>query len=274
MPYQTQGVVIRNRRIKSVYYLMEIECPPIAAAIKPGQFIMLKISDNHSPLLRRPFSVYKSYPENHTRKTRKNHFSILYKEVGKGTKMMSQFRKGRKMDILGPLGNGFSIPSSSTFDKVVLIGGGIGIVSLYSLAEVFKESVLYVLIGGKTVDDILCLEDFKKLKSKVFVATEDGSLGLKGTAIDLFLSLRDQFKKERVSIYSCGPMAMLRALQRKVKTKNLICQASLETRMACGIGACWGCVVRTNDPITPFHRVCKDGPVFNIRDILWEGEAP
>ena len=271
MPLQTDGIVVKNGRIKSLYFVLGIYCPPIANQIKPGQFVMLKVSDDRSPLLRRPFSVYKSYPVSHPEKRKRGYLFILYKIVGKGTRKMTTLKKGQKVNLVGPLGNGFTLPPLPSSTNSVLIGGGIGIVSLYPLAEALKGKNISVFIGGKTQDDILCVEDFKKFKSNIFIATEDGSLGVKGTVIDLFLSKRKKIKKnEKVYIYACGPVAMLKTLAGTVKFKNFICQASLEARMGCGFGACWGCVVKTDDPKTPYQRVCKDGPVFHLKDIIWE----
>jgi dihydroorotate dehydrogenase electron transfer subunit len=271
MPFQTDGTVIKNRRVKSLYFILEIDCPPIANTIKPGQFIMLKVSDDSSPLLRRPFSVYKSYPNNHPEKNKRGCLFIYYKEVGKGTQKMTTLKKGQKLNLIGPLGKGFTFPSLPCSGNIILIGGGVGIVSLYPIAEALKTRKLFVFIGGKTKDDILCLEDFKKHHSKIFVATEDGGLGYRGTVIDLFFSQRKIFtKKEKYYLYSCGPVAMLKSLARIVKLRNFICQASLEARMGCGFGACWGCVIKTNRPHTPYQRVCQEGPVFPLKDILWE----
>jgi dihydroorotate dehydrogenase electron transfer subunit len=270
MPLQTKGMVVKNGKIKSLYYLLEIYCPPIANKINAGQFIMLKVSDSHSPLLRRPFSVYKSYPASHPEKKKRGQMSILYKKVGIGTQMMTEFKKGQKVDLIGPLGNGFTLPAPSPSPTIILIGGGVGIVSLYPLAEAWKGSKLSVFIGGKTRDDILCAEDFKKLNSTIFIATEDGTLGSKGTVIELFLSQHKRVIKNKSHyIYSCGPAEMLKELARVVKSKGFICQASLESRMGCGFGACWGCVVKTNDPKAPYQRVCKEGPVFHLEDIAW-----
>ena len=196
MPFQTDGIVIKNRRIKSLYFLLGIYCPPIANQIKPGQFIMLKVSDDRSPLLRRPFSVYKSYPDNHPEKRKRGCLFILYKKVGKGTQKMTTFQKGQKVNLIGPLGNGFTFPPLPSSANIILIGGGVGIVSLYPLAEALKGKKLFVFIGGKTQDDILCVEDFKKFNSNIFIATEDGSLGFKGTVVDLFLSQRKIFQKK------------------------------------------------------------------------------
>jgi dihydroorotate dehydrogenase electron transfer subunit len=139
------------------------------------------------------------------------------------------------------------------------------------LAEALKGRKLFTFIGGKTQHDILCTKDFKIFNSNIFVATEDGSLGTKGTVVDLFLSQRKKFKRdEECYLYACGPVAMLKALAGIAKLKNFTCQASLEARMGCGFGACWGCVVKTNHPKTPYQRVCKEGPVFILKDILWE----
>jgi dihydroorotate dehydrogenase electron transfer subunit len=271
MPLQTDGKVVSNKRIKSVYYLLGINCPPIADQIKPGQFVMVKVSDDRSPLLRRPFSVYKSYPGSHPEKRKRGCLFILYKKVGKGTQRMTTMKKGEKVDLIGPLGNGFILPPLPSSTNIILVGGGVGIVSLYPLAEALKGRKLFVFIGGKTQQDILCVEDFKIFNSKTFVATEDGSLGTKGTVVNLFLSHRKKFiRDEECYLYACGPVAMLKALAGIVKLKNFICQASLETRMGCGFGACWGCVVKTNHPKTPYQRVCKEGPVFTLKDILWE----
>jgi dihydroorotate dehydrogenase electron transfer subunit len=269
MPLQTVGTVINNKRIQSLYYLLEIYCPSIANQIKPGQFMMLKVSNDRTPLLRRPFSVYKNYPEDHPDKGKRGCLFILYKTVGKGTQKMTTFRKGQKVDLIGPLGNGFMLPALPP-SPIILIGGGVGIVPLYPLAEKVDPRKLFIFIGGKTQDDILCVTDFKKMNATVFIATEDGSLGFKGTVIDLFLSQLKKFERnETTYLYSCGPVGMLRALAERIKFKQFICQTSLEARMGCGFGACWGCVVKTNHPQTPYQRVCKEGPVFHLKDIVW-----
>ena len=271
MSLQTSGIVIENRRIKPLYFLLEIHCPPIAAKIRPGQFVMLKVSDNHHPFLRRPFSVYRSFPNHHSEKKKRGRLFILYKKVGKGTQKMTEFEEGQRVDMIGPLGNGFTLPPFPSSTNIILVGGGVGIVSLYFLAEVLACKKLFVFIGGKTRNDILCYADFKKLNSNIFTATEDGSLGFRGTVIDLFLSQRNKFKRNETNhLYACGPVGMLKELTRAIRFEQFVSQASLESRMGCGFGACWGCVVKTSDPRTPYQRVCKEGPVFNLKDIVWE----
>jgi dihydroorotate dehydrogenase electron transfer subunit len=273
MAIQTDGIVITNERIKKVYFLLTIYSPQIANEIRAGQFIMLKISNGHSPILRRPFSIYKSYPSNYPEKKRRGCLWILYKLVGKGTQKMSEFRKGQKVNLIGPLGNGFSFPPLPSSPSVILIGGGVGIVSLYSLAEVLysHKFPFSVFIGGRTKDDILCKKDFRRLSnSKIYIATEDGSMGHKGTVIDLFLSHQNKLKEMKSQyIYSCGPVDMLKVLASIINFNKVVCQVSMEARMGCGFGACWGCVVKTNNQKTPYQRVCKEGPVFNLSDIVW-----
>ena len=271
MPLQTDGTVTENRRIKSSYFALGIYCPPIADRIKPGQFVMLKVSDDDAPLLRRPFSVYKSYPAGHPEKRKRGHLFILYKEVGRGTRKMTGLKKGQKVDLIGPLGNGFTLPPLPSSGNTILIGGGMGIVSLYPLVEAFEAGKPFVFIGGKAEQDVLCVEDFGKFSSNIFIATEDGSLGFRGTVVDLFLSQKKRFKgKEGHFLYACGPVPMLKAIAGVAEATKFVSQASLEARMGCGFGACWGCVVRTNHPKTPYQRVCEDGPVFCLQDIAWE----
>jgi dihydroorotate dehydrogenase electron transfer subunit len=271
MPLQTDGLVVRNGRIKSHYFLLGVYCPPIANQIKPGQFVMLKVSDTTSPLLRRPFSVYKSYPVSHSEVRKRGHLFILYKKVGKGTQRMTTLSKGQKVDLIGPLGNGFALPPLPSSAHCILVGGRVGIVSVYPLAEVLRGRKCFVFIGGKTQNDILGVEDFRKLDATIFTATEDGSLGFRGTVVELFLSQAKKFEgNEKSHVYACGPAPMLRALARTAKSKKFICQVSLEARMGCGFGACWGCVVKTKHPKTPYQRVCQEGPVFRLEDIAWE----
>jgi dihydroorotate dehydrogenase electron transfer subunit len=272
MPLQAQGIVLRNKKIQSLYFLLEIDCPPIAPLIKPGQFVMFKIDGCQDPLLRRPFSLFKNDLGRHRQKEKRGRFSILYKKVGRGTQKMTELEKGAKVDIIGPLGNGFTSLPPLSFRNAILIGGGVGIVSLFSLAEALEAGrKLSVFIGGKTKTDILCLKDFKKLNSNIFVATEDGSFGHQGTVIDLFLSKQAKLWKEGpCPIYSSGPLGMLKGLARALGSKKSLCEASFEARMACGFGACWGCVIKTKDPRTPYQRVCKEGPVFNLGNIIWE----
>lgn len=269
MAIQTDGIVLKNRKIKSIYFLLEIDCPSIANETKPGQFVMLRTSDDNHPLLRRPFSIYKSYSTLDPRKGKRGHLFILYKKVGKGTQKMSTFKKGQRVNLIGPLGKGFISPTLPSSTATILIGGGVGMASLSALGETLGFGELYVFIGGKTKDDILCEDNFPK--GKVFIATEDGSRGKKGTVVDFFLSEIKRFDRDRPHhVYICGPEGMVKSLAKVIKSKKWIVQVSLEARMGCGFGACWGCVVKTRDNEMAYRRVCKDGPVFPLSEIVLE----
>ena len=269
MAIQTDGIVLKNRKIKSIYFLLEIDCPSIANETKPGQFVMLRTSDDNHPLLRRPFSIYKSYSTLHPRKGKRGHLFILYKKVGKGTQKMSTFKEGQKVNLIGPLGNGFFLPPLPSSATSILVGGGVGMASLSALGEKLCFGELYVFIGGKTKDDILCEDDFPK--GKIFIATEDGSRGKKGTVVGLFLSEIERFDRGRPHhVYICGPEGMVKSLSKVLKSKKWIVQVSLEARMGCGFGACWGCVVKTKNTEMVYQRVCKDGPVFPLSEIVWK----
>lgn len=271
MPTEAKGIVVKNRNMQSVYYQLEIDCLSMTDTIAPGQFIMLRVAENSTRLLKRPFSVFKSYPADHKEGHKRGHLHVLYKSLGKGTQRMTALKKGDKVELIGPLGNGFRVPPLPSSARSVLIGGGVGIASLFALAETLKSGELHIFVGGRTRDDILCTRALSKWTPHVFVATEDGTLGTKGTVIDLFRAERARFKEPaRYDVYACGPMAMLKALSQESDSQGFRCQASLETRMACGFGACYGCVVKTKDPQNPYRRVCKEGPVFDLNQIDWD----
>ena len=270
MAIQTDGIVLKNQKIKSIYFLLEIGCPSIADQTKPGQFVMLRTSPDGSPLLKRPFSIFKSYSTRNPEKRKRGHLLIVYKKVGKGTGKMAEFREGETVNLIGPLGNGFTLPPLPSSTDIFLVGGGIGVVSLYPLIERMEKKRFIVFIGGKTEADILCVEDFKKRHAEVFISTENGSLGFKGKVTDLLFSeLKRRERSRPYYLYACGPIGMLRELGQRLDLKESISQVSLEARMACGFGACWGCVIKTNDPQTPYHRVCQEGPVFDLKEIVW-----
>jgi dihydroorotate dehydrogenase electron transfer subunit len=271
MAVQTTAIVVKNRKLGPLHYILEMDCAAVAETVRPGQFVMLRISGRSTPLLRRPFSVCKSYGGAHPRPEKRGRILILYKRVGKGTEIMTGWKKGERVDLIGPLGNGFTLPPHPDSDPVVLLGGGIGMASLFPLAEVIQSRSIQILIGGRSSEDILWPNRPARLKRNLMVATEDGSLGFKGTVLDLFDSLKEDLgRPESLHVYACGPMAMLRQLAERTKALQISSiQVCLESRMACGFGACWGCVVKTTDPSAPYRRVCREGPVFDLREIVW-----
>ncbi len=210
-----------------------------------GQFVNIKLDGLY---LRRPISVCDSAD---------GLLTLIYKVVGKGTEQMSKMQAGEKLDILTGLGNGYDTALSG--DKPVLLGGGVGVPPLYMLCKklIGEGKKVSVVLGFNTKTEIFCEEDFKKLGAEVFVATADGSYGVKGFVTD---ALKDI---DYTYFYTCGPEPMLKALYNATKTSG---QFSFEERMGCGFGACMGCSCKT---VTGYKRICKDGPVLKKEEILW-----
>lgn len=254
--------ILANKKIAPEYYKMAFESPEIVRISTPGQFLHIRINNTNEPLLRRPFGL-------HSIKDTEE-FEILYRVVGKGTVLLSKKKAGEELDVLGPLGNGFKVNVAGK-ETMVLIGGGAGIAPLFFLAQKahhFREMI--VLIGGKTKDQILCEKEFKKLGLEVRIATEDGSYGYKGPVTDLLNALPHTFiSQASLSIFACGPLLMQKAIAKFSSEHNLPCQVSLESRMACGIGACLGCAVKIKGESSAYKRVCVDGPVFEAEEIVW-----
>lgn len=252
---------------------MAIEAPSVAKIAKPGQFMHIRCGGSRGPLLRRPISIHK---------INKKSIEVLYNVIGKGTAILSAKKAGDEIDIIGPLGNGFKIYRDSKSIKL-LVAGGMGVAPLMALAEeLAKESAgggpasggknnakKIIILGAKTRNYILCEKEFKKLGIDAHIATEDGSMGKRCLATDLakeIISSR-KYKRSEVCIYAAGPMPMIKALCVLMEGCSLESQVSLEEKMACGLGACLGCVVDTR---AGYKRVCKDGPVFKLCDVVCE----
>jgi dihydroorotate dehydrogenase electron transfer subunit len=276
--------IIFNRKISSQYYRMRILCSQIASSAKPGQFIMVRVTNLLDPLLRRPFGIHRVCQESdhHKEKGHPTCMEILYRIVGKGTLMLSEKKRGEEIDLIGPLGNGFNLKQN--FKTAIIVAGGIGVAPLFSLTQALKGAEgtrvrpnLMVFIGGETREDILCVNDFKKIGAKVAVSTEDGSMGTKGMVTTLlldFLRNTGPLKPRDLKLFACGPSPMLRTVSAIAFSQNISCQISLENKMACGVGACLGCSVPTKvkkagNSESSYQRVCKEGPVFDSTTILW-----
>jgi len=261
------GEILENSEVGPERYKMVVYCPQIAREAKPGQFVHIRVSEGYNPLLRRPFSVHR---------VRGQEFSILYKVVGKGTEILSRKKKGEYLDILGPLGQGYRLAElASNISQSILVAGGTGVASLLFLAESILASgsklPILVLIGAKNREEILCERDFRRLGCRVEVATEDGTTGYKGLVSQLLeklLSPRETPRKPLV--FACGPQEMLKRIGEISRRYRFSCQVSLEERMACGVGACLGCAVRVKNSPYIYKRACKDGPVFDIGELIWE----
>lgn len=258
--------ILSNEKTGHVYYKMVLAAPYIARLARPGQFVEIKCSDSFEPFLRRPFSIHRVKGEG----LRVKGIEILYEVVGKGTEILSRKKQGDFIDVLGPLGNGFSLPQTANLKpRAIIIAGGIGAAPLVFLAEELtkKKIKTIVLIGAKTKKLILCEKDFKKFTSEVYVSTDDGTYGCKGFVSKLFHNiLKTTESNFETVVYVCGPHGMLKCIAQICEERNFECQVSLEENMACGIGACLGCVVKTK---TGNKLACKDGPVFNAEEIIW-----
>ena len=230
----------------------------LAREAKAGQFISV-YPKNQSTLLPRPISICEADVEN-------ERLRIVYRVVGKGTDEFSKYQAGESISILGTLGNGFPLEAAKD-KRVVLMGGGIGVPPMLETAKrlqgVAKQVV--IVMGYRNSDNFL-IEDFKKYGS-VYIATEDGSVGTKGNVLD---AMREKEIDTDV-IFACGPMPMLRAIKGYASEKQIQAYISLEERMACGVGACLGCVVKTKQIDHHSHvnnaRICTDGPVYLADDV-------
>jgi len=255
--FQIKAKIISQKKLKGNYWQLEFESKIIAKNALPGQFVNVKVNAGIEPLLRRPLSIHK---------VKGAIIQLLYEALGPGTQILSSRKPGEFLDLIGPLGNGFNYSkfNKNAVKKNILIAGGMGVAPLIFLAEKLKLSKPVVLIGARTQEQILCLQEFKVLGAQVKLATDDGSVGFKGRVTDLLRNVLTQVKPQ--SIFSCGPHPMLKAVAQVARENKINAQLSLESHMACGIGACLGCAVLTRDG---YKRACKDGPVFLSQELIW-----
>ncbi|MFH0912945.1 MAG: dihydroorotate dehydrogenase electron transfer subunit [Candidatus Omnitrophota bacterium] len=256
---QIRAKILYNKRVKGSYFHLVLGAPGIARESRPGQFLHIRVADVAEPLLRRPFSIHKA---------KGNDIDILYAVLGQATQLLTEKKSGEHLDLVGPLGNGFDYkPEVRSQKSEILVAGGMGVAPLFFLAQKIARQKPIVLLGAKTKEDILCEEEFKKLGCNVKIATDDGSKGVKGKVTELLRSvLRTTNNEQRTTIYACGPKPMLKEISRISKKYRIPAEVSLEEHMACGIGACLGCVVATTGG---FKRVCKEGPVFKADTVIW-----
>ena len=252
--------ILEQKQLAHSIFLLKVKASAIMNSANPGQFCMLEVKDNNSsdPLLRRPLSIYKTRPE--------GQISFLYKEVGKGTRLLSKRRPGETIRVLGPLGQGFRLINER---PCMLVGGGLGIAPLLLLAERINQAgKLIILIGAENASGIPTIEDFSRLTQYFHVVTEDGGLGQMGMVTDLLAQTLQEIT-DIAQIYTCGPWPMMKAVYHMAYKRNIPCQVSLEATMACGIGLCLGCAVPKSDK-QGFLHVCKEGPVFDADQVNWE----
>ena len=284
------------------YRRLRLGAPATAAAAAPGQFVHVRVPALDASAMRRPVSVCDADPAAGV-------LTLVFKIVGRGTAALATVREGDRVDLMGPLGNGFPLPPAGA--EVLLVGGGYGVAPLYFLARTVLDcrdgrdgldgldgrdgrGGIHLFVGGRTKEDLLLLDDFRALGVDVRPATDDGSLGTKGLVtapLDTFLAERSHGRTvarshghavgprirrnaepcdRRTVLYACGPAPMLRAIDERAQALGADAWLSLDRRMLCGVGACLGCTQVVRDgDATATVRVCADGPVFPRGRIVW-----
>ena len=249
---QVSAPIISNSELMPGVHLVWLEAPQIASEAKPGQFVMVRCEEDS--VLRRPLSIHR---------LDNNKLAFLFTVVGKGTRWLAQCEAGSNIDLLGPLGNGYSIQADS--HNLLLLAGGIGIAPLCFLADkALTQGYSVTLLLGASTAAQLYPKHLLPAQAELIIATEDGTAGRKGMITDFlpdFIGWADQ-------IFACGPSSMYHTMVvQKQQFRGKPVQISLEVRMGCGLGVCYGCTVKTKNGL---KQVCKDGPIFNLDDMTGE----
>jgi len=247
-------IVVENKALNSDFCVIEVESAINLSDFKPGQFAQIKIDNSPETFLRRPISI-------HDVNVDKNRFKMLIQVVGKGTEALYKLKAGNYLNIIAPLGKGFSIPE--TEEKTLLVGGGTGIAPLLFLGKYLKANDFNpeFLLGFRNSERVILTDEFSSI-GKVHITTEDGSVGEKGFVTDHSVLLDKNYNR----IYCCGPDAMMKAIARHCINNNIFCEVSLENLMACGYGVCLCCVVNS---VRGNICTCTEGPVFNVKELKW-----
>ena len=247
--------VVSVKQIHARYVLIRLTDDKPLPEMLPGQFVEVRVDGSPSTFLRRPISI------NFVDRTN-NELWLLVATVGEGTKALAKLQAGDSLNCVLPLGNGFT--PARTGEKVLLIGGGVGVAPLLYMGAEMRQAGIEptFLLGARTAQDLLMTDIFNRY-GRVYVTTEDGSEGEKGFVTNHSILEQEQF--DRIS--TCGPTPMMKAVARLAKDKGIACEVSLENLMACGLGACLCCVEKTTEGNV---CVCKDGPVFDISKLMWE----
>ena len=271
MSYSGLGEVLINQKVGPEHYMMRVYAPQITRTANPGQFVHVRCNNAMDPLLRRPISL-------HGIDYDKGTISLLYQVVGRGTQLMAETPVGAGIDLMGPLGKGFTVPDG--IENVMVIGGGIGVAPLFPLVQALRHYKIrqVVLLGARSADYIIGTDQLAALDVKVESATDDGSLGHKGFVTDLAELHLKSVKPDY--FYACGPNPMLKRLLEVTRKYGIKGQVSLEERMGCGVGACLACVCKSGvrDQVSgvseivngdwDYKKVCSDGPVFDAGEVI------
>ncbi|MBP3838048.1 MAG: dihydroorotate dehydrogenase electron transfer subunit [Prevotella sp.] len=247
------GVKLLDQR----YALLRLTSAEPLPQMQPGQFVEVRIDNSPSTYLRRPISIHFVDKE-------RNELWLLVAAVGEGTRRLTRLPEGALVNCVFPLGRGFTLPEKADGQRVLLIGGGVGVAPLLYLGAELKArgGAPVFLLGGRTASDLLELDEFRAV-GEVFITTEDGSAGEKGFVTQHSLLGKEHFSR----VQTCGPLPMMKAVAAYAKARGMDCEVSLENMMACGVGACLCCVEKTT---AGNLCVCKEGPVFNINQLLWQ----
>jgi dihydroorotate dehydrogenase electron transfer subunit len=283
---QLNANISSNKRLSQNCWRVVLDAPEIASQVKPGQFVHVRIGGIDGPVFRRPFSVFRRVEMYGGRPG----IEIIYKVTGRGTRLMTELRRGEVLDIIGPLGRGFEIHPDKPVQ--VLVAGGIGAACLYSLAEEIGKAglSLKILLGAETKASLILKKEFATLKGEVMVSTDDGTSGYHGFVTEMLdKALAEGKIPSDCVVYSSGPESMLKELVPVCQKYHIPAQVSMERHMMCGIGACLACVCKVDPDHVPkdqdlgsshiqfvsnqefgYALVCKDGPVFNIDEVIFD----
>lgn len=261
------ATILSNAEAAPGHYLMALAVSRRFRDARPGQFVMLRPAGRGMPFLGRPLGIYSLADYGDGAK-----IEILYRAAGKGTKVISTLCEGECMEILGPLGNTFEL--SPGMDTAVLVAGGIGIAPLVFLAEELScrsaGTRVVAYIGARDAATLLGVDRVKVCSAEVRISTDDGSAGHRGPVTELFGRDAGSFDPARTGVFVCGPAPMLKRMSEIAAAHSLSCQVLMEERMACGMGACLGCAIEVRTPAgVEYRQVCSDGPVFDLRQIVW-----
>jgi len=264
---QFTAAVVWNRPCGDRHFRMGLTCPPDLLGAAPGQFVMVRVPDAGQPLLRRPFSILGAADHS----THGSVVELMYRVVGPVTRRMAALEETAAVDIIGPMGHGFYV--GREVRCVSLVGGGVGIPPLVFLAATLvgsgrlTASDIRVYIGGRSSEDLLCVDDFQALGLVPVLTTDDGSSGDHCLVTHPLETQLADFRPD--VICACGPMPMLSCVAGIARRHDVPCQVSIETMMACGVGACLGCAVSAADARDNYLHACTHGPVFDAGDLAW-----
>jgi dihydroorotate dehydrogenase electron transfer subunit len=256
----------RSARIRDVrswgdYFLLTIDSPAVGREARPGQFVMVKVADTPFPLLRRPLSIHNAGQSG---------IELFFKIAGFGTGILAAKRPGDPLDVLGPLGKGFTVSEGARGKNAFLVGGGRGIAPLYFLGRELKAmgARVTVFYGGRRHLDIPMKDKLEAAGLRLLCSTDDGSFGFRGLVTELLCRELDRTPAD--ILFACGPDPMMRAAAGMARDRRIPAEFSLESLMGCGIGACWGCVRRIRDAGGEgWVKICEEGPVFPGDRIVW-----